>query len=572
MARSGVFIIATTTATMTKMMMAEITEIIAMRAPRWEVLLNFLERARWEAFATGLRRICLAFLDVDFCFLVVLMNLLYHKRFKCGNIIYEKRKWRTMSKLFKRTKILATIGPATGTKELIEEVIMAGVNGCRLNCSHGTNEEREQHIRWIREAAEKKGRAVAILQDLQGPKIRLGILRENHLDVKKGDTLVLEADAEYEHDGGNRVPVQYNLAEKVKVGEPISMFDGKVHSVVVDIVSDTAVRVEIQNDGYIMSRKGLNLPETDFGGDILTEKDLQDIEWGAGADIDFVALSFVQDAGDIVNLKQRLMALGSTAKVIAKIETRRAISTDEHLEEIVRAADGIMVARGDLAVEAGAEVVPIVQRKLIAMCRRQAKLCIVATQMLSSMVDNPEPTRAEVSDVATAVVQGADAVMLSDETANGSYPVETVRAMKKVILYTQNHSRVAPIRSDVWGGDAVYDAISEAAARLAEKIEADVTVCQTATGATAMAMAAQRPNLPIISVTPNQRVANQLALIYANSGFVREYSEDFGYDLAKELKSTGYLKTKDGKKDLLAVIVSGDKNMAGTDTIKVRQV
>lgn len=477
-----------------------------------------------------------------------------------------------MSKLFKRTKILATIGPATNSAEKIEEVIMAGVNGCRLNCSHGSNEERDQQIKWIRAAAAKKGRSVAILQDLQGPKIRLGMIRDNRLDLTKGDELVLEAAEGYEHDGGMTVPVQYNLAEKVKVGEPLSLFDGKVKAEIVAIESDTAIRIKILNDGFIMSRKGLNLPDTDFGGDILTEKDIADIEYGAKCDYDYVSLSFVQSASDIEKLKQMLLALGSTAKVIAKIETKKAISSDAHLEEIVKVSDGIMVARGDMAVEAGTEVVPIVQRKLIAMCRAHAKPCIVATQMLSSMVDSPEPTRAEVSDVATAVVQGADVVMLSDETANGSYPVETVKEMKKVILYTQNHSRVASIAKAPEGGDAKYDAISCAAARLAEEIDADVIICQTASGATSLAIAAQRPNLPIVSVTSNARVANQLALLYANSAFVRPYAEEFGLKLAMELKSTGYLKTKDGVKDLLAVIVSGDKNKNGTDTIRVRSV
>ena len=477
-----------------------------------------------------------------------------------------------MSKLFKRTKILATVGPAVFGAEKIEEMIMAGVNGCRLNCSHGTNEERDEQIEWIRAAARKKGRSVAILQDLQGPKIRLGVLKDNHLDLVKGDELILEAEPGYEHDGSKRVPVQYNLASKVKVGEPLSMFDGKIKSEVVEIVSDTAIKVEILNDGFIMSRKGLNLPETDFGGDILTAKDIADIEYGANQDYDYVALSFVQTASDIERLKQLLLSLGSTAKVIAKIETKKAISSDENLEAIVKASDGIMIARGDMAVEAGAEVVPIVQRKLIAMCRAHSKLCIVATQMLSSMVESPEPTRAEVSDVATAVVQGADVVMLSDETANGKYPIEAVAEMKKVILYTQNHSRIAPMANSPEGENAAYDAISYAAARLAEKIEANVIVCQTATGATAAMMAAQRPNVPIISVTTNPRVANQLALIYANSAFVRPYSEEFGYDLAEELKQSGYLKTEEGKKNLLAVIVSGDKNLAGTDTIKVRKV
>ncbi|MBQ3470450.1 pyruvate kinase [Candidatus Saccharibacteria bacterium] len=477
-----------------------------------------------------------------------------------------------MSKLFKRTKILATIGPSTNSAEKIEEVIMAGANGCRLNCSHGSNEERDQQIKWIREAAAKKGRSVAILQDLQGPKIRLGFLKDNHLDLKTDDELILESAEGFEHNGGMTVPVQYNLAKKVKVGEPLSMFDGKVKSEVIEIVSDTAIKVKVKNDGFIMSKKGLNLPDTDFGGDILTPKDISDIEYGANCDYDYVSLSFVQSASDIVSLKQSLLSLGSTAKVIAKIETKKAISSDEHLEEIVKASDGIMVARGDMAVEAGAEVVPMVQRKLIAMCRAHSKLCIVATQMLSSMVDSPEPTRAEVSDVATAVVQGADVVMLSDETANGKYPLETVKAMKKVILYTQNHSKVAPIsKSPVGEKSEIYDAISNTAARLAEKINADVIVAQTASGVTATTMAAMRPNVPIISVTPNPRVANQLALTYANAAFVRPYSEDFGYDLAKELKGN-YLQTEEGKNNLLAVIVSGDKNKFGTDTIKVRTV
>lgn len=477
-----------------------------------------------------------------------------------------------MSKLFKRTKILATIGPSVFGAEKIEEIIMAGVNGCRLNCSHGTNEERDEQIKWIRQAAEKKGRSVAILQDLQGPKIRLGTIANNHLDLHTGDEVILEAKEDYEHDGGLTIPVQYNLAGKVRVGEPLSMFDGKIKTEIIEIVSDTAIKVRILNDGFVMSKKGLNLPDTDFGGDIITAKDMEDLEYGAHQDLDYVALSFVQSARDIEKLKQILLSLGSTAKVIAKIETKKAISTNENLEEIVRAADGIMVARGDMAVEAGAEVVPIVQRKLIALCRAHAKLCIVATQMMGSMVENPEPTRAEVSDVATAVIQGADAVMLSDETANGKYPLETVREMKKVILYAQNHSKVASMATAPEGEKAIYDAISSTAARLAEKIEADVIVCQTASGATATAMAAQRPNVPIISVTPNVRVANQLALTYANSGFVRKYDEDFGKELAVELKESGYLQTREGKKDLLAVIVSGNKNQYGTDTIKIRRV
>ncbi|MBR3323346.1 pyruvate kinase [Candidatus Saccharibacteria bacterium] len=477
-----------------------------------------------------------------------------------------------MSKfLFKRTKILATIGPSVFTEGKITDLIMAGVNGCRLNFSHGNNTERDQHIKWIRDAAAKKGRSVAILQDLQGPKIRLGEIKNNHMDVKKGDELILDSAVE-QHDGSHILPVQYNLAERMKVGEPLYMFDGKIRTTVKEIVSKTAIKVVAENDGFIMSKKGLNLPDTDFGGDILTEKDMADIEFGASRDFDYVALSFVQCADDVEKLRQILLSHGSTAQIIAKIETKKAIETDESLEAIVKATDGIMIARGDMAVEAGAEVVPVVQRKLIALCRKYGKMCIVATQMMSSMVESPEPSRAEVSDVANAVIQGVDAVMLSDETANGKYPIETVKAMKKVILYTQNNTKMVSLNDEI-KSDESYDAISKATTDLAEKIDADVIICQTSTGATAAAIAAQRPNLPIITVTSSPRVAGQLALTYANSAFVRPYSENYGLELAQELKENGYLQKRENRDNLTAVIVSGIKSTAGgTNTIRVRNV
>ena len=477
-----------------------------------------------------------------------------------------------MSRLFKRTKILATIGPSVFSEEKITELIMAGTNGCRLNFSHGSYEERDEQIRWIRNAAAKKGRSVAILQDLQGPKIRLGILKDDRLDVKTGDELVLDY-AVKEHDGSTTLPVQYNLAERMKVGEPLFMYDGKIRSQVIEIVSDTAIRVRIENDGFIMSRKGLNLPDTDFGGDVITEKDMADIEFGASRDFDFVAMSFIQSADDVEKLRQILLSHGSTAQIVAKIETKKAIETDEKLEAIVKATDAIMVARGDMAVEAGNEVVPIVQRKLVNLCRKHGKLCIVATQMLGSMVDNPEPSRAEVSDVANAVIQGADVVMLSDETAQGKYPVEAVKQMKKIILYTQNHVGVNPLDTDPKGDNESYNAVASAAVKLAEKINADVIVCETASGAIADSIAAERPTLPIISVTSSARVAGQLALTYANASFVRPYSENYGIDLIQELKAAGYVAPKEGSDQVLAVIVSGQPNtVSGTDTIQIRNI
>jgi len=471
-----------------------------------------------------------------------------------------------MGIIFKRTKILATLGPSTSTPEKVEQLIMAGVNGFRLNFSHGDYSERDEQIQWIRESSAKIGKPVAILQDLQGPKIRLGALKDNHFDVKKGDEIILDH-AVAEHDGTATLPVQYNLAEKVQAGEPIYLFDGKVRTTVLEITSETAIKVRVENDGYLMSKKGINLPDTDFGGDILTPKDLKDIEYGLTKDIDYVALSFVQSPEDINNLRQILVAGGSQAQIIAKIETKAAIK-DDVLESIVKATDGIMVARGDLAVEAGAEVVPIVQRRLIALCRKHGRLSIVATQMMASMVDSPEPTRAEVSDVANAVIQGADTVMLSDETANGSYPLETVAAMKKVILYTQDHAPVAAIHDPVIARNIQRDAISTSAVTLAEQLDVSAIIAETKSGATAANIAAHRPNLPIISVTSELRAAQQLALSYANRTYVRPDAPEAGFDLFSELKTQGYF----GEDATTVIIVSGQQPgvIGTTDTIKVR--
>jgi len=470
-----------------------------------------------------------------------------------------------MSVIFKRTKILATLGPKTNSSEMIEKLLLAGANGFRLNFSHGTYDERDQQIEWIRSATQKTGKPVAILQDLQGPKIRLGNLK-NDLNVKVGDELVLDFAAEHDN---FTIPVQYNLAEKVKMGEKLYIFDGKIRTTVIEIVSDTAIKVRVENPGTLMSRKGINLPDTDFGGDILTAKDLADLEFGASRDIDYVALSFVQSAEDIDNLRQLLLSHGSSAQIIAKVETKAAV-VDSTLEAIVRASDGVMVARGDLAVEAGAEIVPIVQRRIIELCRKYGKLSIVATQMMASMVDAPEPTRAEVSDVSNAVVQGTDAVMLSDETANGSYPVEAVAAMKKVIIYTQDHEPVQPVLSSIPQKEKRRDSISLAAVQIAERLGAAAIIVETKSGATATNIAKHRPNLPIISVSSDVKTAQHLSLNYANRSYVRSDSDDTGYELAKELKEAGYF----GQGAITVVVVSGEHPgvIGTTDTIKVQTV
>lgn len=471
-----------------------------------------------------------------------------------------------MNNTFKRTKILATVGPAVMNPEKIDQMVEAGVNGFRLNCSHGTDEERHEQIGWIREAAEKYGRNVAVLQDLQGPKIRLGAF-DGVVEVKTGEEIVLDYSAPTKE--GNVFPVQYNLAEKAKVGDPVFIFDGKVHTEVIEVVSSTAIKLLVKNDGILMQKKGINLPDTNFGGDVLTPKDIDNITVGANEDYDYVAMSFVQTADDVIAVKNRLRDLGSRAMVIAKVETKSAI-LEENLEAIVKASDGVMVARGDLAVEAGASVVPIVQRRIIELCRKYGRISIVATQMMASMVDSPEPTRAEVSDVATAVILGADTVMLSDETAGGKYPIETIKAMRDVILYTQDNINVDQVDVHVLEKSDIEDSISHAAVDLAATLKAKAIVAETKTGATAMSVAACRPTVEIYAITPDKRVAGQLALRYAVRSFVRPEGDKLGLLLAKEQKDKGML----GEAPARVVLVSGRQVglSGGTDTIRIRVV
>lgn len=465
-------------------------------------------------------------------------------------------------KVFKRAKIIATLGPATDTYEMVQDMVAAGVNGFRLNFSHGTHEERLRQIPWIRKAAKEAGKPVAIIQDLQGPKIRLGDF-DGVVEVTAGQdlTLVHGREANPPHS----LPMQYDLSAKMKVGERLFLFDGKVRGQV-KRVGQGEVTVFIENDGMLIKRKGLNVPDTDFGGDVLTAKDLKDITFGAGLDIDYVAMSFVQSADDIAKLRAILESHGrADMKIIAKIETPAAIAA-ANLERIVEAADACMVARGDLAVETSPEIVPIVQRTILHLTQKHGKIGIVATQMLASMQLSPEPTRAEVSDVANAVITGADCVMLSDETANGRYPIETIATMKRIILYTQEHAPVRPLFYKE-NDKTMQGAISSATTTLAHQLGATAIICETKTGRTAESIATHRPSMPIISVTSDPRVAQQLCLLYANKSFLRPDGERAGLELATQLVVAGMLAQSD-----TVVLVSGRQpgQTGGTDTIRVR--
>jgi pyruvate kinase len=460
---------------------------------------------------------------------------------------------------FKRTKIIATVGPATNSYDALLGLIETGANGIRLNFSHGTPEERTKQIKWIRRAAKSCGKPVAIIQDLQGPKIRLGDF-DGIINIHRGQGLSFQYQADYPVTG--HLPLQYDLSKKVKRGEQLYLYDGKIRTIITG-VRGGVVYVEAQNEGILIKRKGINLPDTDLGGDIITAKDRADLIYGSVQDIDYVALSFVQTAEDIVSLRRLLRNMNSTAKVIAKIETKAAV---DNIEEIVKESDAVMIARGDLAVETLAESVPIVQRQIIGLGQRYATPTIVATQMLASMSDTPEPTRAEVSDIATAVLVGADCVMLSDETASGAYPVAAVETMKRVVLYTETH---LPLKVSFPGNEETsrQAAISQAVLALAENINAKAVVAETKSGATALQIAGRRSTIPLIAVTSDIRTAQQLAIVYGTKSYVRPV------DAQAAIKLTDWLrKSKVLHKGDIVVTASGRyPGVVGTtDTIKVR--
>jgi pyruvate kinase len=459
----------------------------------------------------------------------------------------------------KRTKIVATIGPATASYEQILQVVKHGADCLRLNFSHGTHEEFAQFVKWIRKASKEYVKPLAIVQDLQGPKIRLGDF-DGVVNVRSGQSLSLKYKADYERTG--HLPIQYDLSKKVKRGERLLLYDGKVRTHVT-AVREGVVFVRADNNGILIKRKGINLPDTNFSGDIITAKDKRDIVFGSTLDVDYVAMSFVHTAEDIRQLRTILKNLGSDVKILAKIETTAAM---RHIEEIVQEADAIMIARGDLAVETAPETVPIAQRKIVSLGMHYAKPTIVATQMLGSMTESPEPTRAEVSDVATAVLMGADAVMLSEETAMGKYPVEAVGVMRNVILYAQQHDTysTAVVPTSLKNRQA---AICNAIISLADEIRARAIVASTRSGATALQLASRRPTRALITVTSDQRVAQQLALVYGTKNYVRPDQHSTATKLTSWLKTQGAMSDGD-------VIVSASGQYPGvvgtTDTIKVR--
>lgn len=426
----------------------------------------------------------------------------------------------------KRTKIVCTLGPASESVETIVKMIKAGMNVARLNFSHGNHENHALLIKNVREAERITGEPVTIMQDLQGPKIRVGILPRAGLELKVGEKIILDTSIFDYKD--NHVPVDFSdLYKYLKKGERILLDDGKMELRVLG-VSGTKIETEVVVGGILISHKGINVPDSELEVKALTDKDRDDAKFGVEHSVDLMALSFVTDENDIFDLrfliqeyeKELKHKAGQPIRLIAKIERKLAV---KNIKEILEAADGIMVARGDLGIEAPAKEVPLIQKNLIDLSLNENKPVIVATQMLDSMQNNPRPTRAEVSDVANAVIDHADALMLSNETATGKFPVETVQTMSDIITETEKsvYDNLL-VREYPKSKKKIDEVISRMSRLLAEETGAKLILAASISGETARHISRYRPELPIVVATSTERVKRQLNLIWGVLPFVLE--------------------------------------------------
>ncbi len=466
----------------------------------------------------------------------------------------------------RRAKIVATLGPATESYEMIRAIIEAGVDVTRMNLSHGSYAEHEVRFANVRKAAEDTGRAVAILVDLQGPKIRLGKFTDGPHDLAVGDIFKITADDV----PGTKELVSTTfkgLPGDVKPGDFLLIDDGKVR-VQVESVDGPVVTTKVIVAGPVSNNKGINLPGVAVSVPALSEKDEADLRWGLQAGADIIALSFVRNAADVTRVHEIMAEEGRKVPVIAKIEKPQAV---DNLEEIIDAFDGIMVARGDLGVELPLEAVPIVQKRAVELCRRMAKPVIVATQMLESMVENPVPTRAETSDVANAVLDGADAVMLSGETSVGKYPVVVVETMAKIVASTEEHGleRIAPFttRPRTQGG-----IITLAANEVAEFVEAKFICIFTESGDTARRMSRLRPGIPMMAFAVDPAIRRRMALTWGVQSTLVEHVAHT--DLMFLQVDDFFLKNKLAEEGDKVVVISGSPPgiIGSTNDIRVHRI
>jgi len=464
----------------------------------------------------------------------------------------------------KKTKIVATLGPASNDKEILRQMFLEGLNVCRLNFSHGAHEIHEAVIKTIRELNVETGLNVAILADLQGPKIRTNEMTDNGVELISGSKVIIVTEKIL--GTADRFSINYKqLPADVHPGERILLDDGKLILEVLKTDGVTEIEAFVIHGGILSSKKGVNFPNTKISMPSLTEKDKEDLDFALEQNVDWIGLSFVRNAQDIRELKAIINEKNGKAKVIAKIEKPEAI---EDIDNIITESDGLMVARGDLGVEVPYERVPLIQKMLIKKCALQAKPIIVATQMMESMITNLTPSRAEVNDVANAVLDGADAVMLSGETSVGNHPIEVIKTMARIVSEMEsfegiyNKEEFPEKKSDRF----ISDSICYNACRLSQRVEADAIITMSFSGYTAYKIASQRPKAPIYVFTSNKQILTQLNLIWGVKGlyYNKRVSTDQSIaDIKQILKKEGLVKKGDLVINIASIPIeeSGKSNM-----------
>lgn len=467
------------------------------------------------------------------------------------------------------TKIVCTIGPASETEGVLRQLLAAGMNAARLNLSHGTLDEHQRRIEMIRKVSKEADVYVGILLDIQGPKIRIGDVPGSPRLLREGDRLSFCVDPKLA--GPDVIHLGYErILTDLAVGSMIYLDDGLIELVVEETASDR-VHCRVLVGGELKSRKGVSLPGVKVDLPALTDADREHIRFGIEHGVEFIAASFVRCAEHVHAVKEYIAQHGGDQLVIAKIENAEGV---ENIDEIIEAADGIMVARGDMGVEMPPEDVPIAQKRIIAKCNRMGKPVITATQMLDSMARNPRPTRAEVSDVANAIFEGTDAVMLSGETAVGKYPVRAVQVMDRIARRAEEDIdygvHLSRLRSDV--GTSIAEALARATCDAAEYLQVKAIVSVTRSGATARLISKYRPKMPILAITPSERVARQLTLNWGVRSFVVPRSPDLETtveDATSKVVEKGYLKEGD-----IVPIVAGTRAQApgSTNSLQVQTV
>ncbi len=451
-----------------------------------------------------------------------------------------------MELTFNKTKVLATIGPASNSFERLLALVQEGVDAFRLNFSHGAYSEHQKVIDFVRQINKQYGTNVCLVQDLQGPKIRLGDVENGGVEIKEGQRIKLICDGSITT--SEKIATIYkDLAKDVSPGDSILLDDGKLELVVISTDKVMEVEAEVIYGGIVKPRKGINLPDSKVSAPSMTEKDIEDLQFGLDNNVEWVALSFVRSVEDIHHIRSIINERGSDTRVIAKIEKPEAIT---NIDEIIEATDAIMVARGDLGVEVGMEQVPMIQKMLVSKCNQAGKPVIVATQMLESMIVNPRPTRAETNDVANAVIDGADTLMLSAETAVGAYPIETIRSMNMTIRSVESSAAIYNKNYTLQASSETFynDSLVANACNLARDTNARAIIGMTKSGYTAFQITKHRPKSDVFIFTENHRLLNILNLVWGIRGFYYDKFESTDAtiaDIKQILIKAGYLEHGD---------------------------